>query len=262
MRFAAQRAWTMHTSVALQCMTQFCNDSLLMRFGFFSAFGGWLRSSPWTPWASWRISLTCRAHVAEDNLWLWYGAWDGTFVVTCSFPLDFSACACDLPPAKERGSNCCSVTRENDRTGDPCCRDHGGPQGWVASVSAGCEFQVRTLGQASYDESHEGGHHRTGARGLCCKNVDWNGKHERFVGILLQQLQSADWLHDHFESCKFSIEVGLVNAQSILQCCQCQANFASGSWLVAIPDVACRTESNPARAELLFRSECNRLATH
>eukprot|EP00435_Cladocopium_sp_Y103_P027469 s788_g6.t1 len=34
MRFAAQRAWTMQMPAALQCMTQFHNDSLLMRLGF------------------------------------------------------------------------------------------------------------------------------------------------------------------------------------------------------------------------------------
>eukprot|EP00435_Cladocopium_sp_Y103_P007488 s631_g2.t1 len=37
MRFFANRAWTTHMGVALECIAQFCNDDLLMRLGFSSS---------------------------------------------------------------------------------------------------------------------------------------------------------------------------------------------------------------------------------
>ena len=39
MRFFADRAWTMQMGVALDCMSQFCNDDLLMRLGFSTTAG-------------------------------------------------------------------------------------------------------------------------------------------------------------------------------------------------------------------------------
>ena len=229
MRFAAQRAWTMHTSVALQCMTQFCNDSLLMRLGFSPPLVADFvppREPPEHP----EGSPSHVEHMLLKTIFdfgmvlgmelLWSHAhfhW--------TFPHVLATCL--LPKREDRTAALSHVKMIAQAI--HAAETMEGPKAELQACLQDVSFNSEPLARLLMMKVMKGAITEQELEAFAVKNVDWNGKHERFVGILLQQLQSADWLHDHFESCKFSIEVGLVNAQSILQCCQCQANFASGS---------------------------------